>query len=1271
MARANWHCDMLAVVVALIAGVGASGAVASDWRDAVAHWHEAVDGYWHDAERWLILLDYPEPSEEPEPDYPDRDRPLTGHRYRVFITPASDDPFTVTLRSRSIDIQELILGPTAHLDLHDTSNARLRIHDRAVIDGTMTIRDGRLNGDVAPLDLTGSGTIMLGGPRQNTAYLGNLRIDQGLTVRADNWGRLWAVENHGLVSAESTTGKELSMSGISGSTITSFNYGTIQAINGGGLDIEMTVNHGLIDVQAGSRLQLGQMFTNLGTVRANEAEVKFVNEHRFADLGTFDITDSNVFFTGTLRNTGATAQLNSSTGSWQLTAGARVEGGTLTTADDATWIVNNHPYLSSNTFLYSVFFDDVTLDGRLEVHGGTAMTVTDRLTLGNDASLALRTDLHLSELRFSHANGVLDGTGEIVLDGHLPFRAVIRPREVGSIFTTPRTLTIAEGVTIRTGDGSGSVGGMFSTTGTKGGHIINHGTLSAETPGHELHAGYQLVDDRLSFTNEGVMRVLNDSTLRLQGNWTNAGTIELASGILELDGPFTTADLGVIHRSGGQIILDGHWKNHGQTTVLDEMLGSVRVRTASAGLVDNGWIEGGRIESSGDAVLYAMINDVVRLRDVEIAAPIDLGKQAVVEIVGNVTLDDVDLTFRPGHLNAYLLRLDGGHLQGSSHVRFMPGDDGYFGRMVIRSGGPSSLGGGVTVTGEAGDLEIRLHNTLTNHGLIEFEQAGHTLGIAGGPWSSTTGGVTTIHWHDFINEGVMRVANNATLDLQADWHNPGTIQATDAHLVLGGLYRTSDLAGLHRTGGTVTMTGEQDMQNATFLLDSLLGPWNIDGGRFVDGRLAVDYPSRLNIVPGGGIGFRNATIDQSVQLAIANGQALDIQDTLYLQGKVSLDGGRVTGDTLDTTNGTFEFNEGQVDIAAVTGDLTNSGGRLVVAGAHPAMNITGHYQQHRNGTLQVHDLHNHPLLEVQQSVLLDGVLDLTALPRDYREHNPARHSFEYPVTLIAGQNVLGRFNRVDGVLHQSSPYAYAVTYTNDTVELRSALVGDIAMDGQVGLQDFAIWRDTFEIGGRNAEWSTGDVDGDGYADVRDFLLWYAIYKDAQDVAAMSELSAGEHPHFVYNLHTGELSVSSMTPLVAFLIEGPEAEQTFTDAAGEWLAAGLNGAEQWVDASLEGAIFHTWRVAQFAPGLDETAFGTVEYATNETIGIAHVQVIPEPGTLAMGLAGALLLLRRRRVNAASSDADGIMHQPGEAAQALRPAPLRTSPDAIPARCVARR
>ena len=378
---------------------------------------------------------------------------------------------------------------------------------------------------------------------------GQLTIEQGIKVRTDGASGMVgdpaaALLNRGTISA---IGTEKSIT-IDGSTVR---------------------NEGVMEAKDGGTLLLRGQWVNVGTLRMNNGTINLGGTFKPSDIGTIERSNGNLRITGVVDNAGSTLRASAATGDLEL-AGATIKGGTIGEgADGAKLSIGS----SGNTL------DGVTLDTNLVVAPPVyTLVVKNGLTLANGHRIQLAAGSSYATLEFAGTQ-TLGGQGEIVFEnlqawGHNQMKA------------TSGTLTIGPGVTVRT---SSSGGGELGNPDLP---LINQGTISA---GDNKWLGVFASD----FQNQGTLEAKSGGILqlRLNGPWSNTGTLKVDGGTLELGGSFVTSSLQGIDRNGGTIRIIGTLDNNGSDLALSTSTGPICLSV--------GKIVGGSISSADGTAFIA------------------------------------------------------------------------------------------------------------------------------------------------------------------------------------------------------------------------------------------------------------------------------------------------------------------------------------------------------------------------------------------------------------------------------------------------------------------------------------------------------------------------------------------------------------------------------------------------------------------------------------------------------------------------------------------
>jgi hypothetical protein len=584
------------------------------------------------------------------------------------------------------------------------------------------------------------------------------------------------------------------------------------------------INQGLFWARTpGRMLELKTQWTNQGVLRVSDGTLGLGGSFGPSDIGTIERLGGGVWVTGEMLNANNTLELNNQTGSWTVTLGGRIAGGTLNTVGGAALVIQNHDIYSSA---------DGTLDGvRI---GGTLRVESGLAALENGTTFLPGSQVFLGAAMYVGQGQNLTGTTTITFTG---IAGSVRPDPFWAFDSS-----IEAGIVIRTGDASGVVGGDSPYSTNPLYTFTNHGLISASTPGKGISVGFS---NGPGFVNAGIIQALNDTTITMAGNWSNVGTIELNDGTLTLGGTFSTSKIGTISRVGGTVNITGEMNNSGTSLSLNPQSGSYNLRSGS--------ITGGSITTAGGANLN--VYNSARLIDVTIA-----GEVRGVAAPGDLIRVDSGLHFAGGSLTlaggsglAAGLALFTGALDGAGTILFggdtsnnlieptfstplviAPGvtirSDTQGGR-VGRDGGPHALENHGTIWAATAGREVALAGNWTNTGTLLVSDG--TLALGG---SFTTAGIGTL-----IRSGgqvaITGSLNNsnahvALSDATGSWWVKGT--------VAGGSISASGQAKVIGAGGT--------LNGVALLSDLLIDPGNtslLNGSTF-SGRTATLVSGQLS-----------------------------------------------------------------------------------------------------------------------------------------------------------------------------------------------------------------------------------------------------------------------------------------------------------------------------------------------------------------------------------------------------------------------------------------
>src|SRR5438093_11555229 len=89
----------------------------------------------------------------------------------------------------------------------------------------------------------------------------------------------------------------------------------------------------LVEASNGGTLHLDGNWANAGLMRVNGGILNLGGSFTVASLGNMQRIGGQVVIIGTLNNAGTTLSLSAASGSWSISQGGRINGGTIVTAD--------------------------------------------------------------------------------------------------------------------------------------------------------------------------------------------------------------------------------------------------------------------------------------------------------------------------------------------------------------------------------------------------------------------------------------------------------------------------------------------------------------------------------------------------------------------------------------------------------------------------------------------------------------------------------------------------------------------------------------------------------------------------------------------------------------------------------------------------------------------------------------------------------------------------------------------------------------------------
>ncbi len=703
-------------------------------------------------------------------------------------------------------------------------------------------------------------------------------------------------------------------------------------------DLSASGNNAVLSIDQG---QILQTVTNSGSVTVSSTTGTFINDavisisagatlviggdETLADLGTIINQGGVIDLAGTLENTGQTLNAANTLLAGMTLDGGVIEGGVL----DAGALNLGYSYTGGT-------LDHVAIINNLSVSGGTLVLSGGSTVFAAGSGSAPGT---ITLGTASSSNNYI--SGELVFAG-LAQTSLVNQIVLagGGIDWQGSTASAAVNVTIGSGQslvGFGSVGlGYDATT------LLNLGTIDATQAYNALTIDPVSLDNRglitasgsaaldisalaESWSNEGTIATNNAYNVQLNGDFTNAGLINVAGGVLTL-GNYGASGANQFINTGTVDALSASVTLYGDETLAD--LGSLALTNSTlniAGTIQN---QGETLNGTGSS---SLLSQAVMAGGTIIGGVID--EAALGLILNNATFENVTL------ING--LNLSAGRLT-------LLGDTQIF-------ADAGSTTGTIQVTGtgySAGNLDI----LITSPGVVATGLA-VTDGAAAisGPFTLTTPVAVSGTLSTLTLDGLI-----PNTGLQNSWINQTTISVSNgASLLLGGIETAADIGAIANQGGTLYFTdGTLENAGATIgAADTALSGLHLIGGTIEGGAIDVaglgfmagstqyaysPAPAVLdNVAVLGGLDVANVTLTLSGSTAIYSdlaataagsinvGQGGDVAfntaGTYNLANPIDLSGGNVLWENPLGYNPLAPGNTSTVQVTITTAPVTGFG----------------------------------------------------------------------------------------------------------------------------------------------------------------------------------------------------------------------------------------------------------------------------------------------------------------------------------------------------------
>jgi hypothetical protein len=702
--------------------------------------------------------------------------------------------------------------------------------------------------------------------------------------------------------------------GFSGGTFNTvgtslLNQNTITVSNGDTVDIRSSsftnAAAGRLSVTNGSTLSIDSAtWSNAGTISVAAATLYLGGSLTLMQAGSVTNADGTIDLIGALDNTGTTLKVGAGSGLTTLTLATSQRLGQLSTG---TIMKGTIADAGSGLLFSGGVLDGVTYQGTLDLSpDSSTVSIKDGITLtgpggsgpgaiklGNHSNLQINGDATIDNATIS--GGTASVSSIIGTDNHI--------------------LTLGPHLTINfAGGGAGGISFTDSPNGLTAGTLINKGTISASSLNGNASINFSITN----FTNQGTITIANNQTVRISDRFSNAGTISLSGGTLELDpngneakpngSSYTVAELGTIKDTGGTLLLQNGVILDNTGAVLELGAGSSFGKLAAGGTIRNGTINDA---GSGLLAQGGTLDGVTYHGTIDLSLP----GAGVLAIKNGISLTGVGGS-GPGLINLVL------GSQSSQGLLFAQGTE-TFDNATIRIGGVGGATGTLFNDDSDGVSVLTLGAELTVNQSGSFaaissraDKTGSGVVNSGTINAGVNGGRFTINPARFNNQGLVHVSNSDVMTI-----SPASVTNT-------GLTSTS-----------FTNAGKLWVDNGSAIVQTSADG---NGSDEISGAGALEFTGGVG--PGQAVTFDAGStgtlrLDQSqgfagtvAGLAHSGSNFLDLSDIAFGAGTKATYSGTAAGGTLHVTDGTHTANIsliGDYTGATFVAATDNHGGTLV------------------------------------------------------------------------------------------------------------------------------------------------------------------------------------------------------------------------------------------------------------------------------------------------------------------------------------------------------
>lgn len=246
------------------------------------------------------------------------------------------------------------------------------------------------------------------------------------------------------------------------------------------------------------------------------------------------------------------------------------------------------------------------------------------------------------------------------------------------------------------------------------------------------------------------------------------------------------------------------------------------------------------------------------------------------------------------------------------------------------------------------------------------------------------------------------------------------------------------------------------------------------------------------------------------------------------------------------------------------------------------------------------------------------------------------------VSIVTSAGLTGQYDTISGVQSAGPGISYAVTYSGTDVMVTVALNGDADLNGAVTFADFNTLANNYNGPATGQAWSTGDFNGDGNVAFGDFNILANNFGQSASLSASASAAQAdsatafniEAPRLVVGLD-GSLSIEGAdVQLNGYSITSAgELINSDADGAATAFAGYLSNSAGEVAALNLGTTTRVDGLLALDATVDAGDLSSLdlvfEYGTAQGTFQGVIQVVPEPGSLALLGFSGLLIARRRR------------------------------------------